>query len=175
MTWVFPLEHWDGYIPNLSNGHPGAFGAIRKHDIHTGVDLYVKQTNSNTVKSVEAGIVVAIVNFTGPKAESPWWNETKAILIEGKSGVVCYGELEPRETIFLDKEVIAGEILGSIIPVFGKEKIKNEIENHSNLMLHIELYTKGTKEPVWWKLNESQPKNLLDPTINLLNSLTYCQ
>lgn len=104
MAWTFPLEQWDGYIPKSQEGHPGAFGAIRKYDIHTGVDLYVQQHNSNTVKAVEDGVVVSVVDFTGPAAESPWWNATKAILLEGKSGVVCYGEVAPKKTIYIGQK-----------------------------------------------------------------------
>lgn len=70
-------------------------------------------------------------------------------------------------------KIKAGKEIGIVIPVFDKEKIKSEIKNHSNLMLHIELYTSGTKEPIWWKLGEDRPKNLLDPTIKLLESNAY--
>ena len=71
----------------------GKFGAVRKYDVHTGVDLYCE--SGSAVHAVEDGIVVNIENFTGPLAGSSWWNDTKSVLIEGKYGVVCYGEIEP--------------------------------------------------------------------------------
>lgn len=51
----------------------GMFGAVRKYDIHTGVDLYCEE--GSLVSEYEDGIVVAIEDFTGVKANSPWWNE----------------------------------------------------------------------------------------------------
>jgi hypothetical protein len=32
--------------------------------------------------------------FTGPTDNSPWWLDTDCVLIEGASGVICYGEIE---------------------------------------------------------------------------------
>lgn len=73
--------------------HPGAFGVIRKHDRHTGVDLYVSRPE--IVRPIEDGRVVGIIEFTGEAATptSPWWNRTQAVLVEGRSGVILYGEL----------------------------------------------------------------------------------
>ncbi len=71
--------------------HPGAFGVLRKHHTHEGVDLYA--TEGEAVYAVEKGVVIAVEDFTGPKAGSPWWLDTQSVLIEGAVGVVCYGEL----------------------------------------------------------------------------------
>lgn len=73
--------------------HPGAFGARRKFDHHTGVDLYA--TRPVPVFPIEDGRVVDIIEFTGEKAipASPWWNRTQAVLVEGRTGVILYGEV----------------------------------------------------------------------------------
>jgi murein DD-endopeptidase MepM/ murein hydrolase activator NlpD len=162
--WIFPLIDWNGVVPQ--NPHPGSFGAIRKHDIHTGVDLYVPE--KNLVLAVETGHVVNVENFTGPDAGSPWWLPTKSILIEGPSGVVCYGEVEPMG-VERGTHITAGSIIGFVKPVFSEDKIRKDIKGHSNHMLHFELYKHGTKKSVIWNLDEPKPKNLLDPTNNLLN------
>ena len=107
----------------------------------------------------ENGIVVNVEKFTGEWAGSPWWNNTESILIEGVSGVICYGEIEVSSTVRNRKYVFAGEILGRVIPVLKKDKGKNPMN-----MLHIELYKKGTKESVVWNLDEDKPDNLLDVT-----------
>src|SRR6185369_11326283 len=73
--------------------HPGAFAAVRAHHVHEGVDLYCPE--GTCVTAVEAGEVVAIVAFTGPRAGSPFWLDTDAVLVEGPTGVVVYGELAP--------------------------------------------------------------------------------
>ena len=39
-------------------------------------------------------------------------------------------------------------------------------------MLHIEYYTKGTRESCWWHLDQPQPDNLLNPEV-LFSSLSY--
>lgn len=68
---------------------------------------------------VTGGPVVAIVDFTGQSAGSPWWNETKAVLVESKSGVICYAEIEPT--------VKVGDI---VRPLWAKENLRkgNKIE-----------------------------------------------
>jgi murein DD-endopeptidase MepM/ murein hydrolase activator NlpD len=170
MNWIFPLIEWHlNQLPDSSE--PGSFGFVRKHDIHTGVDLYC--LGQNLVKAVETGFVVAVEEYTGPKAGSPWWLPTKSILIEGESGVVCYGEVMPIGVSKGDM-ILKGQIIAYVVPVLRKKSNLN-IANHSNHMLHFELYTHGTRESVWWKLNEPKPTNLLDPTEKLNESYQiYC-
>lgn len=165
-SWYFPLQKWCGFIP--INPHPGAFAAIRKHDIHTGVDLYTDGKNS--VFSVENGIIISIEDFTGPEANSPWWLSTKAVLIEGESGVVCYGEIEPIN-IKVGDLVNRGQMIAKVSPVLPEGKDNKNILNHSRFMLHIELYRHGTKTPVWWHLNQPKPDSLLNPTKHLTSSV----
>lgn len=137
-------------------GDPGYFGAIRRFDIHTGIDLYCD--DGDPVVSIEDGIVVAIEAFTGEHADSPWWNDTWALLIEGNSGVICYGEIVPLPTIKVGSIIPAGLTIGHVKPVLKQDKGKNPPS-----MLHLELYTTGTRQTVWWKLGEECPENLLNP------------
>lgn len=161
--WIFPLIDWKGSIP--LPGHPGAFGAIRKHDRHTGVDLYVPKTD--LVLAVESGIVVSVEDYTGPKAKSPWWLPTSAIIVEGESGVVCYGEVNPIGVTKGDM-ILAGQVIANVVPVLHEGKERADIPGHSRFMLHFELYKTGTRKSVWWKLDEEKPDNLLDPTSKLM-------
>lgn len=156
MCWKWPLLDCEkNILPEKI--HPGSFAAIRKHDIHTGVDLYCNP--GQKVVAVEDGIVVAIENFTGPNANppSPWWNDTKAVLIEGQSGVVCYGEIEPLSYIKIGVKIECGDLIGSVQEVLKEDKGK------PTSMLHFELYDVGTRESVIWELGKSQPSNLKDP------------
>ena len=66
--------------------HCGAFGAVRRHDVHKGVDLYCP--DGTWVHAVEYGRVVDIRWFTGEKVDMPWWNNTQAVSIQGKTGVI---------------------------------------------------------------------------------------
>jgi len=166
MSWLFPLFAWKGEIP--TGDHPGAFAAVRKYDIHTGVDLYVPEPC--LVYAVEPGIVVAIEEFTGPKAGSPWWLPTQAILIEGPSGVVCYGEVSTVK-LKVGDVIEQGQILACVSPVLKKNKERADVPDHSRFMLHFELYEHGTKETVWWHKECPVPKNLLDPTDLLKEAL----
>lgn len=156
--WTFPLPK---YLANLPvNGHPGAFGTVRRYDVHTGVDLYCP---ANTpVLAVEEGEVVLINLFTGPAAGSPWWQETSFIAIKGASGVVVYGELTPK--VKIGQKVSAGELVGEVKQVLTKDKGK------PMTMLHLELYSQ-VMEPVIWHLSEQQPMGLLDPTKLLISAL----
>lgn len=144
-----PLSNFPALPP-----YEGQFGALRKHDIHTGVDLYCEV--GSKVFAMEAGTVVAVENFTGIFADSPWWNDTKAVLVEGESGVILYGEINP--TVQVGDYVFAGDLVGTVIQVLKKDKGK------PLAMLHLECYTAGTRESVLWKLGEAKPENLLDPT-----------
>jgi hypothetical protein len=155
-TWEWPL--WCG--PKQMPDYPGTFGAARRFDIHTGVDLYTYP--GMPVLAVEDGVVVKIEDFTGEQVGSPWWNDTEAILIEGTTGVVCYGELAPLKGIQVGQKVLRGDCLGCILPVLKKDKGK------PMSMLHLELYDHGTRDTVIWNLNQPQPSSLKDPTPHLL-------
>jgi len=158
MAWFFPLMDYHHRI--RQEDHPGAFGAVRKFDVHTGVDLYCPR--NTPIFAVENGKVVEVEIFTGPRAESPWWHETSALLVEGDSGVVCYGEVET--SLKIGDKVKRGELIALSKQVLKKDKGK------PMCMLHFELYQSGTDETVWWKRDEPQPTNLLNPTGLLLEA-----
>lgn len=161
MTWLWPLWCGPAELPD----EPGRFGAVRKHDIHTGVDLYTYP--GMPVLAVEDGVVVAIEKFTGPEAGSPWWNDTEAVLVEGASGVVCYGEIAAQVGIAVGARVKREDCLGCVKTVLRKDK------GRPRTMLHFELYEHGTRESVWWRLGEPRPSNLLDPTERLEEALKH--
>lgn len=155
MRWRWPLEGVSrGVIPR--EGDAGAFGAARRYDVHTGVDLHCAA--GQRVGAVEEGRVVGIEDFTGPAAGSPWWLPTRAVLIEGASGVVLYGEVAPREGLKEGVFVRAGEELGVVSRVLRRDK------GLPTSMLHIERYACGTRASVWWRLGEGRPTGLLDPS-----------
>lgn len=161
--WSRPFEKHIG-IKIPCPGEPGAFAAIRKYDIHTGVDLYCQP--GTKVFAVEQGIVIFINYFTGPESESPWWNSTKAIMVKGESGVVLYGEINPQKEYNIGCKIKRGEHIGNTLPVIRRDK------GAPTCMLHIELYKASATECTDWKLNELQPELLLDPSGQLLESLT---
>lgn len=131
----------------------GRFGAVRKYDVHTGVDVYCD--SGTEVFAIESGLVVSVCDFTGIYAGSPWWNDTKAVMVEGKSGVILYGEIEPLVTE--GTYIAEGELVGKVLRVLKKNK------NKPVSMLHLECYSHGTREPVWWDLNTPQPPSLFNP------------
>ena len=156
--WSFPLCPPEGEMPTWPDA-PGQFGAPRKHDFHTGIDLYCEA--GDKVAAVESGKVVAIEAFTGPDAESPWWNETWAVLIEGASGVAVYGEIQPG--VKVGDTVKQYETIGFVAPVLKTFK------GRPMVMLHLELMTAGSTETVWWKKGDPKPECLLDPSDLLPN------
>lgn len=140
---------------------PGYFGAIRKHDIHTGIDLYT--TEGAAVYAMEDGEVIRVDCFTGSKIGFDWWNETFAVMIEGKSGVINYGEIEPNCKV--GDKIKEGDKIGHVIRVLPPEKLRIDIPNHSCSMLHIELYEGSYREFAIWELNATRPIGLLDPIV----------
>lgn len=170
-TW--PLNNkWSGvYIP--TGDHPGAFGYQRTHDIHTGVDLYVdsnsldiRYSNENSqVYAIEHGTIINTGPFTGPLAGSNWWKPTNYVMVKSKSGNICYGEVRLGRNLKIGDTVSRGEVIATVLPVLDKSKIRKDIKNHSDHMLHIELYDHSITKPIdVWHHNEPKPVGLLDPT-----------
>jgi len=158
-TWLWPLR---GAAPAVPREGPGKFGAVRKHDVHTGVDLY--SSAGQTVQAVEEGTVVALLDFTGARAGSPWWRDTRAIMVEGQEHVVLYGEVQEAPGMTVGAAVRAGDVVGEVVRVLRHDM------GWPTTMLHLELYRLGVREPVWWRLGEGQPAELLDPTEWLLRA-----
>lgn len=157
MSWIWP-------IPSVSKSLPGKetqgyFGAVRKNDTHTGIDIYCEPDAS--VVAVEPGVVINIEKFTGASIGSPWWQETDAIWVKGPSGVVVYGEVS--SIILVGQQVNAGEEIGFVKTVLKKDK------GLPMTMLHLELYNASMTETVWWRHGEEKPQTLLDPTEFLEN------
>lgn len=166
--WRFPLKYCKG-IP--VDPHPGAFGYLRRDKRHTGVDLYTSNDNQ-PIYAVEYGTVVCIEHFTGEWDNSPWWNNTDCIMVEGKTGVVCYGELTPKEGLKVGDRVKTGEYIGNVKRVIKEGRERPDIPGHSPSMLHMELYPKGTTHP-----SCGFEPHLLDPTKYLLDAIgrnEYC-
>ena len=129
------------------------FGAQRRFDIHTGVDLFCDE--HEPVYAVESGEITEVCYFTGPEVEMPWWNTTMAVAIEGNSGVVLYGEIEPVDSLVKGGKVTEGDLIGHVVKVLKKDKGK------PRTMLHIEWYETGYRGN-WdfWKEKEKIPVGL---------------
>jgi murein DD-endopeptidase MepM/ murein hydrolase activator NlpD len=123
--------------------HHGSFMARRRFDVHTGVDLYAPK--GAEVYAVEAGEVVRVRPFTGPKAGTPFWNDTLSIEVEGHSGIITYGEVFPAGTVEPGLEVAPGRVIGYVDQVLKEDKGK------PMSMLHFAIHTHG-----WLGLLEAQ-------------------
>lgn len=140
--------------------HPGAYGVVRKNHVHEGVDLYTPE--GSRVYAVECGIVVAILPFTGPKANLPWWLDTDCVLVEGDSGVVVYGEIVPYEDLRVGDSVLSGQLVGYVTRVLRNDR------GRPMSMLHLELHTHGARRCPEWLTKDQKPATLQDPTPYLL-------
>lgn len=145
--------------------HPGTFGFRRRHDFHTGIDLYTVE--GAIVRAIEDGVVVRADVFTGPKVGTSWWNETWSVMVEGKTRVINYGEVNP--ICKVGQKVKAGEVIGMVIPVLPPDKLREDIPGHSCSMLHLELYRHGHRQFATWELNKAMPDGLYDPTALVMN------
>jgi hypothetical protein len=147
----------------VGDEHPGAFGYVRRNHVHEGVDLYCE--DGTVVRAVEDGTIVAIIPFTGGHATppSPWWRDTWAVLVEGSSGVVVYGEITPYGQI--GDTVLAGWTVGHVAQVLTKDK------GRPMSMLHLELHDHGTRDAYEWTEESGRPASLLDPTPHLLDAI----
>lgn len=161
---LFPTGLRDDVVPDGHTQlplppHPGAFGVVRRFHTHEGVDLYAPV--GTTAYVVEDGTVVAVEHFTGPESDppTPHWLPTKAVLVEGASGVVLYGEIWPLRLV--GERVSAGEPIGTVVRVLKNYK------GYQTSMLHLELHVHGTRRSSEW--HDERPEGLLDPTPFLQN------
>jgi 8-oxo-dGTP pyrophosphatase MutT (NUDIX family) len=137
---------------------PGQFGHRRKFDTHSGVDLYTELDTE--VLAVEAGVVEGIYPFTGVEAGSPWWNSTSAVIVQGESGFVLYGEIQA--SCLAGDVLERGQVLGRVaVPVLATYKGRPQV------MLHLELHSDAKWEEIW--VGE-KPRSLQDPTPFLLEA-----
>lgn len=134
--------------------HPGAFGTVRKHHAHEGVDLYAPE--GSEVFAIEAGVVDAAKPFTGPKAGSPWWLDTEAVFVRGASGTIVYGEIDAE--VRVGDKVEAGDRIGRVRRVLRNDK------GRPTSMLHLELRKNGYFSVDNVQVGEAPPEWLLDPT-----------
>ena len=125
------------YDISITPPQHGRFGFPRKHDVHTGFDLYCQDNES--VYAIESGFVTDISHFTGEFTTPdpmPWWENTMAMAIEGKSGVILYGEIyEP--SLKIGDKVVEGQQIANVKRVLKTDK------GLPTTMLHIELYKRG--------------------------------
>jgi len=149
----------------VGGNHPGAFGAVRKHHKHEGIDIY--GLPNDPVRSIKAGVVVDIYDFTGEHVGMPWWNDTKAIAIEDDDGIWVYGEVAPIKFLRVGQHIPEGMMIARLKPVLKQDK------GRPMTMLHLERWTYGSSpKTILWGLNETRPDNLVDPTIELLRETT---
>lgn len=146
MYW--PLKDSKPMFPD----EPGRFAFRRRHDYHTGVDLYCEL--GQEVIAVEDGVVITVEDFTGVNAECPWWNDTKAILILGERGVINYAEVTP--LVEEGDEVKAGQVIAVV-----DTAVLKSFKGRPMVMLHLELLTPDTDTSPWW--HHQRPKCLRDP------------
>lgn len=181
MTWLSPVHRrlvptddsmsFNDFGPSATGlplfPHKGAFAVPRKYHVHEGVDLYVPEYTP--VTAVEDGVCVDVQPFTGAVAGSPWWNDTWAVLVEGHTGVVVYGEVVPigytaedPGQLLRHTSVKAGSVVGFVTPVLKTNK------GRPTSMLHLELHTHGTREVPAWDRGGDPPRTLRDPTPHLM-------
>lgn len=194
-TWLFPINFkyrgttidsysfldydWNKETEINLFPHVGSFGVRRRHDIHKGIDIYANV--GTPVYAVEDGKVVDVCPFTGPSAGFDFWEDTIGVYVEGKSGIVVYGELEKTD-LKIGDSVYNGRDIERIrsfslqykrtqIGTVGKVLKKNKGRPMS--MLHIELHKHGHIHVGQWQIGKDAPDGIIDPTPYLIKSIKY--
>jgi len=117
--------------------HYGAFLTKRKFDVHTGVDLACN--DGSPVYAIEDGEIVVIRKFTGEHAGTPFWENTWAIDIEGMTGTICYGEVDPNPLLKVGDIARKGEKIGTV------KRVLKEFKGKPMSMLHLAIHNFGWK------------------------------
>lgn len=129
--------------------HKGAFGVQRRFHVHEGIDLYAPE--GTRVTPIEDGRVIWIEEFTGQFADppSPWWNNTYAVYVRGKTGVFVYGEIDPypylaKATCSCQTHVTVsrGETIGTVMTAVRDAPAAPPL-GWMPSMLHVELLPPG--------------------------------
>lgn len=153
------------------NSHPGAFGNARKFNFHEGVDLYGKE--GDWVLAMLDGEVISNEAFTGPSVGHDWWLPTDAVTIYNSEAGTYYVYGELKSDLKVGEFVKMGQKIGELVPVLPPEKIRKDIPQHSNVMLHLEKWNnKYPGEWKAWKTRDDRPEWLEDPTNDLIQALT---
>ncbi len=185
---VHSLEH-NVQIP-VGSEHPGAFAYVRRHHIHEGVDLY--GCPHDPVCLPVPMFCVGYMHFTGTKAQSPWWQDTYAMIAFLPSGhTLLLGEIapmdppplptpEPTPADFAPLVVAhaqqgselppwtpgwypAGTCIGTLTPVLKHDK------GRPMHMLHVEMYAQLQITSIGTWTSPEPPSHLIDPTPFLLH------
>ena len=164
---MFPVKALMKLQDQLDQYPQSAFGAVRKHDVHTGVDIYCK--DGAAVHPIMDGIVVAFGYFTGEKVGSPWWNNTQYIVIKSGAWYILYGEICLNGNTKLGQFVKSTGFLKSTLGRVKRVLIGPPEKAFANptSMLHIEAYDEPVFAPIW-KLDQPKPMSLVDITSQLL-------
>jgi hypothetical protein len=142
----------------------GLFAAERKHDVHTGLDLYCEE--GEHVRCLAKGLVINIFTFTGEEVGTPWWNTTEAIVVDCGDLIYVYGEVI--HTVEIGQTVNVGDTLGLVTPVL---KVNKGITPTS--MLHLEVWQKFWYiENFTWNKGYDKPNGLLNPLSVLQHNTT---
>ncbi len=141
--------------------HVGSFGVRRRHDVHKGIDLYAHIGTS--VYAVEDGEIVDICWFTGEPLGMGWWEDTKAVYVKGKSGIVVYGEIEPNPQLKIGDNIKNCTLIGAVKRVLKKDN------GRPLSMLHLELHHPDYIHTEQWQIGQPKPVGVFDPTPYLLN------
>lgn len=115
--------------------HFGSFGVRRKHDVHSGIDLYAPE--GEPVYAIEDGVVVYAGWFTGPKCGTKWWNDTRALYVEGDTATIVYGEIQEAEHLVKGAQVKRGDQIGTVVAVLKVDK------GNGTSMLHLSMKQRG--------------------------------
>lgn len=155
------LLNYDWSLPQNPQNH---FAAPRKHDIHTGIDLFAPV--GTEVYSIQEGVVIDVGYFTGKEVGMPWWNTTQYVMIETNGFVCNYGEISP--LVKIGDIVKPGDLIGTVQQVLKKDK------GLPQSMLHFELYSGNPNGWAIWNLGEDRPEKLLSPTKLIENLYSQC-
>lgn len=149
--YYWPLRNLTPAFPD----YPGSFGAIRRHDIHTGIDLYCEA--GQEVVAVTDGVVIKVEHFTGAWADppTPWWNNTDAVYVQTDIGIMVYGEINP--IVSVGDKISGNDTIGYVdISVLKKDK------GRPMYMLHFELLKHVEANALPW--TDKKPDGICDPT-----------
>jgi hypothetical protein len=149
---MFPLKKYKHRLPSPFETAAG-FGYSQKNGKHqSGIELYCDE--GQEVFAIEESDIIDMFLSTGYGAETPWFQNTYTLLLEGNSGVINYSCILIDHDVKFGKTIKEGQLIGRI----------KKLMDISIPSLYIGLYYNGVEEPIEWNRGEVKPTELLDPT-----------
>lgn len=172
-VWPVPKSHSEK-LPE--QGSSGSFWEERDNGYNCGIDLFAPENSE--ILAIDKGVVLDIGIFTN-KRETPYFNDSKYIIIKSDNIIYKYAAIEIKN-LSIGNKIEVESCIGNTVKLVDEAAIEDdspfflrELVYHKNTsMLHLELYKSPIMEIRPYKngiyFGGNKPSSILNPNIFLI-------